>query len=426
MNKNTKKYDVIIVGGGTSGCAAAYNCAKLKLKTLLIEKNNYLGGLMTGGLVVPIMKSSVSDVNCDYYKKLIKTASKYNAQITYSDNNDGWLNPEVLKIVLVNILTSANIKKYLDILFETTVNEVSKNGDRIIKLTLNSKMLSLPIKSKYYIDCSSSGEFSKLAGCKFLKDNLIKQENSLRFNVANVDIKKFTDFILKVDTNRDITNTNLNDINIKELHFTTASVNNTDKVWALDKYLKQGVEKGILKEADRAYFQIFSVAGAKGEVAFNCPRIKNCADDIYNSSASLISGYKAIWRLYSFVKNAFPGFEEAYIANIATVTGSREDRRIKPRYIYTKEDLQSAKMFKNPVLCADYGIDIHSDKCKSKFSQKISYQLPIESLMSKDISNLFVAGKLVGADFTAHSALRVQKSCMSMGEGVAKYIKSLI
>ena len=54
--------------------------------------------------------------------------------------------------------------------------------------------------------------------------------------------------------------------------------------------------------------------------------------------------------------------------------------------------------------------------------QTPNYQLPIESLMSFDVDNLFVIGKIVGADFKAQSALRVQKSCMSMGEGVAKYI----
>ena len=47
------------------------------------------------------------------------------------------------------------------------------------------------------------------------------------------------------------------------------------------------------------------------------------------------------------------------------------------------------------------------------------YQLPIESLMAADFDNLYVIGKILGAEFSAHSALRVQKSCMSMGEAVA-------
>ena len=74
-------------------------------------------------------------------------------------------------------------------------------------------------------------------------------------------------------------------------------------------------------------------------------------------------------------------------------------------------------------LKAQYPIDIHSNKKDCSVLQKIaSYELPIESLMSQDINNLFVIGKILGADFVAHSALRVQKSCMSMGEAVAKYI----
>ena len=46
--------------------------------------------------------------------------------------------------------------------------------------------------------------------------------------------------------------------------------------------------------------------------------------------------------------------------------------------------------------------------------------------VSADIDNLFAVGKLVGAEFVAHSALRVQKSCMSMAEGVAKYIVNIL
>ena len=83
----------------------------------------------------------------------------------------------------------------------------------------------------------------------------------------------------------------------------------------------------------------------------------------------------------------------------------------------------SGKTFLNPVLRANYSIDVHSDKKDGSILQKTtSYELPIEALISKNVQNLFAIGMLVGADFMAHSALRVQKSCMSMGEGVAKYI----
>ena len=418
--EKTKKYDVLIIGGGTSGCACAYNCAKNNLKTLLIEKNNFLGGLMTGGLVVPIMKSSTSNLNTRYYKKLIKTAKKYNAQITYCDKNDGWLNPELLKIVLDDVLTSNDVKNNLDILFETTVLDILKKGNVIQSVILNSNLLSIPVEAKYFVDATGSAEFSKIAGCEFLDDNINKQQNSLRFILGNVDFDKFSKFIEKVDDNQDITNTNRNDSNCKELHFTTASTWDTNTKWALDKYLKRAVNHGVLKNSDRAYFQIFSIAGSNNQVAFNCPRINNYLDSPIEYSKELIKARKAIYRLLNFVRIYFPGFENAIITNIATQTGIREQNRVKTKYIYKKEDILSGKVFENPVLEANYPIDIHSNKKNKSTLKKLQkYQLPIESLMTADFDNLYVIGKILGAEFSAHSALRVQKSCMSMGEAVA-------
>lgn len=418
------KYDVIIIGGGTSGCSCAYNCAKLGLMTLLVEKNNYLGGLMTGGLVTPVMKSSVNDINCDFYNKLVLHAKKYNAQITYKDGNDGWFNPEMLKIVLIDLLTSNNLNNNLDIMLESDIEKAILKDSYIKSVVINFRMLSIPIEASYYIDATGNGKLSRICNCDFLKDTEIKQQNSLRFIMGNVDIEEFCSFVKSVDSDENITNTYRNDTNTHgELHFTTASTWDENKKWALDKYLKLAVDDGILLEQDRSYFQIFSVAGGNGQVAFNCPRLNNFNDNPFKASLELISGYKAIYRLSNFVKKYFPGFKNAVITNISPVTGIREERRIKSKYIYKEQDLLSGKTFDNSVLSSNYSIDIHSDKKDGSILQKTeSYQLPIDALMSADIGNLFAIGKLVGAEFKAHSALRVQKSCMSMGEGVATYI----
>ena len=246
--------------------------------------------------------------------------------------------------------------------------------------------------------------------------------------MGNVDIEKFSEFILEVDKDENVTNTYRNDIDTNsELHFTTACTWDTNKIWALDKYLQKGVSDGILAEFDRSYFQIFSIAGTTSQVAFNCPRINNYLDNPYLYSNELINAKQAIYRLYQFVKMNFPGFDNSIITNIATQTGIREQNRVKTKYVYTIDDLEAQKTFETPVLRANYGIDIHSAKKDSSILQKTpNYELPIESLMSFDVKNLYVIGKIIGADFKTHSALRVQKSCMSMGEAVAKHIKTLI
>ena len=86
----------------------------------------------------------------------------------------------------------------------------------------------------------------------------------------------------------------------------------------------------------------------------------------------------------------------------------------------------SSKSFDNVVLRANYSIDVHSSKKDDSILQKTSsYELPLESLVSANYDNLYAIGKILGADFYAHSALRVQKSCMSMGEAIGNYLASL-
>ena len=108
--------------------------------------------------------------------------------------------------------------------------------------------------------------------------------------------------------------------------------------------------------------------------------------------------------------------------------GVRESRRIDGLKVFTKSDLQSGNILKNPVLHADYPIDIHSYKKETKGLQKLAvdYELPIESLMLQDFDNVFVAGRNLSADFEAQAALRIQTSCFSMGEAVAKHIAKTI
>ena len=98
------KYDVIIVGGGTAGVSCAWNSGKKGLKTLLVERNSFLGGSITSSLVIPAMKTSENAINIDFFNELYKNLEQINGAITYSDGNKGWFNPELTKIVLDSMM----------------------------------------------------------------------------------------------------------------------------------------------------------------------------------------------------------------------------------------------------------------------------------------------------------------------------------
>ena len=416
-------YDVIVVGGGTAGCACAYTLGKLGLKTLIIEKNSFLGGTMTSALVTPAM-NTVSGDNTNFYKELTKRLSKLGGQATYSDGNPGWFNPELLKIVLDEMMSHAKV----DVIFDSEIDDIICEKNHIKKVKLNSDILSVYIETKYIIDSTGDCNFSKKLNCNFLNKNDEFQPNNLRFIMSGINIKQFSDWIMEFDKDRNVTTSAVID---GQIHLSTAYTWDTDKKRALRPFFEDAVKKKILKYKDTSYFQVFTVPGMFGALAFNTPRIVctpeiNPLDPIARSKA-LQSGRQSILRIANFCKTYLIGFENAYISSIANSLGVRVSRRIKGKYVYTIEDLRSGKEFENPCLTSNYPVDIHSNKKNSSVleMQKKNYTLPLEALISADYDNLFVIGRCISADFQAQAALRIIPSCFSMGEGIAKYISQL-
>jgi hypothetical protein len=420
------KYDLTIIGAGMAGVAAAGSAAKLGLKTLLVEKNNYLGGLATGGLVVPMMRSASRGLNTEFFDDLVKCAKEFDAQVTY-DGNHGWFDPVLMKIATENLLTSygANILYQAHPTGYAACEGLIERIEVEVNQAIDSETLSIPIESTYYVDATGGGHFAKLLNCKFWQDTEQRQPSSLRFVLSGVDIPAFRDFIMDFDPDRNTTSAFEVD---GAIHLSTACTWDSARNWALTPFFKDAVETNVLKLSDTDYFQLFTVAGHNGSVAFNCPRIKEHSEDAHFSlSNGLIEARQAIWRLLAFCKKYLRGFESAYISNIADMTGVRESGRVKCRYDYTLEDILSEKTFDNAVLHSDYPVDIHSNKKDGSTLREVRpYTLPLESLMAQDYDNLYVAGRCLGADFKAQAALRVQASCMSMGEAIARDVHSKI
>ncbi len=428
------KYDVIIIGGGTAGCAAAYTAGKLGLKTLLIERKVHLGGTITSGLVVPAMKCGDNQINTEFYSDLTAELNKLGGQATYQDN-PGWFNPELTKMALDNLMLKANV----EVFFDTHIQDIIVKDRKIKRIIVSKEILSVyneeiessreklsvSIGARYVIDATGDCEVGKLCGCNFLEEKDEHQPVSLRFMMGGVDVPHFAVWLKNYDPDRNVTT--VEDVD-GFIHLSTAYTWDKDKKWALAPLFDDAVKKGILKDHDRNYFQIFTVAGMPTTIAFNCPRIVDYANnlEVKNISKALILARRIIYRLAEFCRIYLPGFENSYISNIADMLGIRVSRRIKGKYVYTIDDVKSGKKFEHPVVVSNYPIDVHSKKRgKSTLHIVQDYQLPLESLMSDDIDNLFVAGRCISADFMAQGALRVQASCFSMGEGVAKYIKTL-
>jgi len=208
------KYDIIVVGGGTAGCAAAYTAGKLGLKTLLIEKNIHLGGTITSALVVPAMKSGEHQINTDFYNDLTEELHSIGGQATYQ-NNQGWFNPELTKIALDNLMAKANV----EVFFDTHIRDVILDKRLIRGIIISKEMLSVynekieeqnkellvSIEAKYVIDATGNCEIGKLCGCEFLEKKHEQQPVSLRFMMSGIDVPHFAEWLKEFDKDRNVT-----------------------------------------------------------------------------------------------------------------------------------------------------------------------------------------------------------------------------
>ena len=272
-------YDVVVVGGGTAGCAAAYTAGKLGLKTLIIEKNIHLGGTITSGLVIPVMRSGNNQINTDFRTDLIEELRSLGGQTTYQ-NNPAWFNPELTKIALDNLMRKANVEVFFDthiigVKIENREIKRIKISKEILSVStdeidMENKNLSVSIGARYVIDSTGNCEIGKISNCRFLEKQKEFQPVTLRFMMAGIDLMTFSEWLKNYDTDRNVTTVEHIDGHI---HLSTAYTWDKDKKWALEPLFADAVEHGILKRYDTNYFQIFTVPGMPDTVAFNCPRI---------------------------------------------------------------------------------------------------------------------------------------------------------
>ena len=412
-----EKYDLIVVGGGTSGVVCSVSAARAGLKVLLIEKNSFLGGTMTGALVTPMMRNLPQENN-SILLEILEKLSKSGDSVNYQGNNQGWFNPEIMKCALDDICTESGV----EVLFDTIVISSDTLGKNIESVECFNKSGRKHFGAKYFVDATGDADLAALSGVPFeVGDYGRTQPVSLRFNMAGINIEKFSIWLENFDEDRNVTTV------FKEngkIYLSTACTFDK-KEWKLRPFFEKALEEGILKQSDCKYFQIFSIPGQDGSIAFNCPRIDLIinplnANDI---SKALIEGRKSIRRIAKFCQKFLPGFENSYVSTIANNLGVRDSRRINGKYCLNKNDL--SRIVENPVAKSDYPFDVHSNfQDKSILSKRAYYEIPLESLQVNEIDNLLVVGRSISSDFLMQSSLRIQPNCFAMGEFAGKYIAS--
>lgn len=134
-------------------------------------------------------------------------------------------------------------------------------------------------------------------------------------------------------------------------------------------------------------------------------------------------GRRRVRALVEFL-TSLPAFRRAFVSHTATQLGIRESRRVIGQYQLTREDVLSGRRFDDGVARASWPIELWEEGRLGATYEYLedgrSYDIPLRSLRARDVGNLFVAGRCMSATHEALGSARVIGTCLAAGEAVGR------
>jgi hypothetical protein len=385
------RWDVIVVGGGPSGCAAATAAAREGANTLLIEAMGVLGGMGTAGLVPSW--TPVTDGEKFVYggiaEKVIRESKKGVPQ-TPADRFD-WLpiNAEYLKTVYDGLM-----KEYkVNVRFYTRLAAVEmKSNSEIEAIAVAGKSGLTACKAKVYVDCTGDGDLATWAGAKVFKGNE-KGETQLPsfcFALSNVNVEAFH--------------------KAPNLHYT----NQNSPIYQI---LKSGEFPLIIDN------HAVTPMIANGTVQFNIGHMRGLDPTNPDSlTEAMFRGRQMVVQYHQALKKYLPAvYGESFIANTCSLLSVRETRRIEGDYIFTIDDWVARRDFDDGIGRNNYYVDVHigdsmNDERYAHYKKGETHGIPYRILTPGGLTNLLVAGRCISTDSLSFGSLRVMPPCLVTGE----------
>lgn len=389
--KEESNADVLVIGGGTAGVIAAIQAARLGSKTVLIENNSQLGGTMTtGGVCFPGLfhawgKQIIKGIGWELIAEAVALNSDRMPDFSSPNAQNHSREQILINPYLYSLLAEEKcIEAGVDLRYYETPRNISRK-DGYWYVDIIGKGTSYRIKAKQIVDCTGNAIAASMAGYSRIKDKE-SQPGSLIFELGGYDLKS-------LDKN------------------------------VITQLYNEAISKGTLLKTD-AYNGAFPLLNVKKGLATQHVLGADSSTSKLHSLAN-VNGRTSLLRILRFVRS-LPGCEHAYIRNMSSETAIRETYRIDGMYQITQDDYISGKVHYDSLALSYYPIDLHVQHGVSPrpLKEGVVATIPLRSLIPKGSSNFMVAGRCISSDRLANSALRVQASCMAMGQ-IAGVVSSL-
>lgn len=401
--------DVCICGGGPAGTAAAVNAARSSAKTLLIERGIALGGLGVLGCVYPFMDTHAPDSDTPYLAELKDRLRKKGIEPFDGVTQQTWHNPEILAEIHDEMCEESGA----EVLYQTVLVDSIKSGNKISVAIVQTIAGLAAIKAKIFIDATGDAYLSRVSGVDYERGYEKTSNNqplSFRFEMGGIDTEKLYKYVA-IELKEDWCKSKLP-------YFEIAEAMHRKQRYKLEEFMARGVESGEITQEEAEYMQAYTIIGKNGVMSMNCPEIpvKFRATDPISYSKAVSFGRKMMRNIARYLIKNLPGFENAFISREAVMLGARESWRIKGKYYLVEDDYHNQSRFADAVCRTAWFIDAHGEKVSEKLPKGGFYEIPYRSLVTDQISNLIVVGRCISASFILQASMRIQPTCISIGE----------
>ncbi len=408
------EFDVLVIGGGNAGCAAAIAAARHGARTMLVERYGFLGGTATASMVGPWMTFHsggdriVGGIAQEMVERLmqkgaspghIRDSSDYVSTITPFD-------PEVHKALLFEMMREAGVA----LMLHAYVLEADVDGDTVRGATFATVGGTRRYGGGVVIDTTADAFVAAAAGVPTQQgdERGRVQPASLMFRLSHVDLNQLAAYL------RERPDQMRTSLKVEERTAPALTA-----VAGLRELWQRASEDGEV-DVPRELVSFF-ISPYPDEVTVNMTRVVHIDPlDPEDLTRAEIEARLQVMQLLAFFRNRVPGFEHARLAATGTQVGIRESRRIVGRYTLTAQDVLQARRFDDAIARSAYPIDIHNPSGSGTTTQRLapgeSYEIPYRCLVPVNREQLLVAGRCISTTHEALASTRLTPTVMTLGQ----------
>ncbi|PAZ11520.1 FAD-dependent oxidoreductase [Streptomyces sp. SA15] len=410
--------DVLVVGGGPAGCAAAVAAADAGADVVLVERYGFLGGNATVALVMPLMSFH------NEHRQAAFTESGEDTRLLPTDHGEGepvvagvlWrlldrlaerggcvppsletgytvpFDPEIFKLVLLDLLDEAGVRMLCHAFASGALP--LDDGWRVVFETKSGPVV---IDADVVVDGTGDGDVAAACGAPYEigrpEDGLV-QPMTLMFRVADFAQPRFAEYV-------------------------RAHPDQWRGVHGLWDLVRQATADGELK-LPREDVLFFGTPHPR-ELSVNSTRVTRAlGTDVWDLTRAEYTARRQLAQIDHFLRTHVPGFEEAYVVQSGSHIGVRETRRVLGDYRLTGHDILAASAFPDVIAHGAYPVDIHNPRGSGTVLKRVPtgrfYDIPLRCLLPRETDRLLVAGRCISGTHVAHSSYRVMPIAMATGQ----------